>query len=62
MATKRVDDAETAIKREQEDMINSENAELTTREPKRTLEEMMIVIGDSLSDLAISDNEEDRDD
>jgi len=62
VARKRVEDAETAIKQRQEDMSNVEKAGLTTREPEKTFEEMLNAIGDSLSDLASSDEEEDADD
>ena len=62
VARKRVEDAETAIKQKQEDMSNVENAGLTTREPEKTLGEMLNAIGDSLSDLASSDNEDDAED
>jgi len=43
-------------------MSNVEQAGLTTREPGKTFEEMLNAIGDSLSNLASSDNEEDADD
>jgi len=62
VARKRVEDAETAIKQRQENMSNVEKAGLTTREPEKTFEEMLNAIGDSLSNLASSDNEEDAED
>jgi len=62
VARKRVEDAETAIKQRQEDMSNVEKAGLTTREPEKTFEEMLNAIGDGLSDLARSDDEEDAED
>ena len=62
VARKRVEDAETAMKLRQEDMSNVEKAGLTTREPEKTLEEMLNANGDSLSDLASSDVEESADD
>jgi len=62
VARKRVEDAETAIKKVHNDMINADNTGLTTREPKTMCEEMMIAFRDSLSDLASSDDEEDGDD
>jgi len=62
VAQKRVEDAETAIKQKQEDMSNVEKAGLTTREPKKTFEEMLNAIGDSLSDVASSDDKEDVED
>jgi len=62
VARKRVEDAETAIKHRQEDMSNVEKAGLTTREPEKTFEEMLNAIGDSLSNLASSDDEKDAGD
>ena len=62
VARKRVEDAETAIKQKQEDMSNVEKAGLTTRDPEKTFEEMLNAIGDSLSDLVSSNDEEDVDD
>jgi len=62
VARKRVEDAETAIEQKQEDMSNVEKAGLTTREPEKTFEEMLNAIGDSLSDLTISDDEKDAED
>jgi len=59
VGTKSVEDAETAIKHDQDDMRNAEKAELTTTKPETTCQEMMNSIGDGLSDLATSDNEED---
>jgi len=62
VARKRVEDAETAIKQRQENMSNVEKAGLTTREREKTSEEMLNAIGDSLSDLASSDDEGDVED
>jgi len=62
VARKRVEDAETAIKQKQQDMSNVEKAGMTTREPEKTFEEMLNAIGDSLSDLASSNDEEDVED
>jgi len=62
VARNKVEDAETAIEPKQEDMSNVEKAGLTTREPDKTFEEMLNAIGDSLSHLASSDNEEDVED
>jgi len=59
---KRVENAETAIKQNQEDMSNVEKAGLTTREREETFEEMLNAIGNSLSDLASSNDEEDVED
>jgi len=43
-------------------MRNVEMAGLTTRKPGKTFEEMLNAIGNSLSDLTSSDNEEDAED
>jgi len=59
---KQVDDAETAIKQEQDDMKNAENTGLTTTKPETTFEEMSNNIGDSLSNLAWFKDAEDGDD
>ena len=61
-ARKRVEDAEAAVQQEQDDMVHTEIAGLTSREPKKTFEEMMAAIGDSLSDVASSEDGEDRED
>jgi len=61
-ARKRVEEAEAAVQQEQDDMVHSEIAGLTSREPEKTFEEMMAAIGDSLSDLAGSDDGEDGED
>jgi len=62
VARKRVEDAQTAIKQEQEDIRNAENGRGTSCEPERPFEEMLNAQGDSLSDLASSRDEEDWDD
>jgi len=62
VAITRVDDAEAAIRQEQEDTETAENAELTTREPGETVPEMMVAIGNSLSNTASSDDGDDGDD
>jgi len=62
VATKCLEDAETAIKQEHKDMRNIEMAGLTTTRPETTFEEMLNTIGDNLSDLASSDNGEDGED
>jgi hypothetical protein len=62
VARKRVEDAETAVKQQQEDIRSAESGGLTAREPGQTLEEMLDAIGDCLSDLANSDYEEDGED
>ena len=61
-ARKRVEDAEAAVQQEQDDMVHTEIAGLTSREPEKTFEEMMAAIGDSLSDLASSNDGEDGED
>jgi len=61
-ARKRVEDAEAAVQQEQDDMMNAEIAGLTFREPEQMLDEMLVAIGDSLSDLASSDDGEDGED
>jgi len=58
-ARKRVDDAEAAVQQEQDDMMQAEIAGLTSREPEKMFAEMLVAIGDSLSDLASSDDGED---
>ena len=62
VAWKRVEDAETALKQEQKDMRSAESRGLTSREPRLMFEEMMDPIGDSLSELPSSGNEEDGED
>jgi len=62
VAPVRGEDAEIAIKQEQEDMRNAEKAGLTTTYPDTTFDEMMNAIGYSLSDLASSDDVEDGQD
>ena len=57
-----VEDIETAIKQAQEDMRNSDNAELTTGAPQNTNQEMIVAIGDCLSNLSSSDNKNDQED
>jgi hypothetical protein len=58
-AGKRVEDAEAAVQQEQDNMPHAEIAGLTSREPEKTFEEMLIAVGDSLSDFASSDDGED---
>jgi len=62
VARKRVQDAETATMRELNDMTTAENAGATTGKPETTFEEMLNAIGDSLSNLASSNDEQDRED
>jgi len=61
-ARKRVADAEAAVQQEQDDITHAEIAGLTSREPKKMFEEMLVAIGDSLSDLASSNDGEDGED
>jgi DNA-directed RNA polymerase specialized sigma subunit len=58
-ARKRVEAAEAAVQQEQDDMTQAEIAGTTFREPEKMVEEMLVAIGYSLSDLASSDNGED---
>jgi len=59
---KRVEDAETVIRQEQENMSNVENARLTTTKPETIFEELLNGIRDSLSNLANSNDKEDGED
>jgi hypothetical protein len=61
-ARKRVEDAEAAAQQEQDNIAHAEIAGLTSREPEKTFEDMMATIGDSLSDLASSNDGEDGED
>jgi len=61
-ARKRVEDAEAAVQQEQDDIRNNELAGLTSRKPEKTFEEMLITIGDSLNELASSNDAEDGED
>jgi len=51
-ALKRVEDTEGAVQQEQNNMMHAEITGLTSREPKKTFEEILVAIGDSLSDFA----------
>jgi len=62
VAGKRVQDAETAIMQELNDMTTAENVGVTTRQPQTMFAEMFNAIGDSLSDLASSDEAQDGED
>jgi len=55
-AKKRVEDAEAAVQQEQDDRTNAGIARLTSREPEKPCAGMLVAIGDSLSDLATSDD------
>jgi len=57
-----VEDAEEAVQREQEDTRKAENIGLKNRELEKTFREMMVAIGDSLSDLGSSDHGEEGED
>jgi len=57
-ARKWVEDAEAAVQQEQDDVTRAEIAGLTSSEPNKTLQGMLVAIGDSLSDLASSDDGE----
>jgi hypothetical protein len=57
-----VEDAETATKQQQDDMRYPEKARMTTTKLETTFEEMVKAIGNSLSDLASSNDEEDGED
>jgi len=61
-ARKRVEDAEAAVQQQQDDMTHAEIVGLMSRESEKTFEEMLVAIGDSLSDLASSDDVEDGED
>jgi len=61
-AKKRVKDADAAFRQEQEDADATESTGLTTSEPKEMFHEMMVPIGDSLSDIASSDDGEEWED
>jgi len=58
----RFEDAEAVVQQEQDDTRKAENVWLTNWAPQKTYHEMMVTIGDSLSDLAPSDNGEDGED
>jgi len=59
VARKHVQDAETAVMKEQEDMRDAVKAGSTTRKPEKSFEEMLYAMGDCLSDLSSSDDKED---
>jgi hypothetical protein len=61
-ATKGVDDAEPSVQQEWDDAKKAENAGLMNRELKMTFQEMMVIMGDCLSDLASSDDTNDGED
>jgi hypothetical protein len=57
-----IEDAEAAFQQEQEDTTKAENFGLTYREHEMTFHDMMVAIAESLSDLASSDDGEDKED
>jgi hypothetical protein len=61
-ARQRVQAVVAAIRQKQEVTKSPENCGLTTREPEKLFHEMMVTIGDSLSDIASSDDGEDGED
>jgi len=61
-ARKQLEDAEAAVQQEQEETRKAENTGLMLREAENTFQEMMVAIGESLSDLAGSDDGEDGED
>ena len=62
VARQRVADAEAAFQQDQDDTRKCENTRMTNREPERTFQEMIVDIGDRLSDLARSNDGEDGED
>jgi hypothetical protein len=61
-ARKRVEDAEAASQKEQDDMNTAENEGLMNRESEKRFQQRMVAIRDCLSDLARSDDVEDGED
>jgi hypothetical protein len=61
-ARKRGEDAEAEVQHEQDDIKHAEIVGLTSRDPEKSFEEMQVASGDSLSDLACSDDGEDGED
>ena len=59
VARQQVEDAEVAIKQEQDDTSYAEKTELTVAKPKTTSVEMLNTIGESLSTLPSPDDGED---
>jgi len=57
-----VEDAEAAIRQVEEDTEVAENAGVTAREPEITFHKIMVAIGDSLSDIASSEDGQDGED
>jgi len=61
-ARKRDEDAEAAVQQEKDDMTHAKLPGMTFRTPEKMFQEMLIAIGDSLSDLASSNDGEDGED
>jgi hypothetical protein len=61
-ARKGVEDSQTVVQQERNNMRDTEIAGLTSREPKKMLEEMLVAITDGLSDLATYHDGEDGED
>jgi len=61
-ARKRVQDTEAVVQQEPEDTKNAEHAGLTNTESEKSFQQMLVAIGDSLSELASSDDGEDEED
>jgi hypothetical protein len=58
----RVEDSEAAVHQDQDDMTHTEMEQLMTQEPQKNFEEMLVAIGDSVSDLVRSYDGEDGED
>jgi hypothetical protein len=56
VARKRIEEAETAVQQEQDDMQYAEIARLTNWEPEKSVAEMTATIGDRLSGFGSSDD------
>jgi hypothetical protein len=61
-AKKRVADPEAVVQQGQDNMRHAVISGLTSREPEKTFANMLVAVGDSLSDLASSDDGEDGED
>jgi Uri superfamily endonuclease len=62
VARMRVEDAETVMMQELNDMTTAENVGATNEKPETTVQEMLNHVGDNLSDLGSSDGEQDGED
>jgi len=56
VATTQVEDPDAAVQQEQQDRINAENSGLINWEPGKTFQQMMVAIGESLSDRESTDD------